>query len=135
MDIVRVASAPPPPEQPEPPDEEEPPPPTDTTPPGIFGSGTDKQSMCASDTVTSNVVAGDEGGIQKVYTNWNIVNFDGDEVESGYVEYSPIPSMEYGYTAVLGTFTYSGTLNINGTVMDNAGNTASFSNTVTIDCS
>lgn len=131
VDEVVVASAPPPPE---PPSEEEAPP-ADTEPPGIFGSAPSKTSMCASSTVNSNVVAWDEGGIKKIYANWNIKKSNGDVLESGYVEYDPIPSMDNAYTAVLGNFTYSGTLNINGTVEDHAGNKTHFTNTVTIDCS
>jgi hypothetical protein len=129
VDEITIASAPPPP----PPEEESPP--ADTEPPGIFGSAPSKTTMCASDTVNSNVVTGDDGGIKKIFANWTIKNSGGDVLESGYVEYGPITSMENAYTAVLGNFTYSGTLTINGTVEDNAGNKAYFTNTVTIDCS
>ena len=132
MDQVGIGSAPPPP--PLPPAEEESPP-ADTEPPGIFGSGTSKTSMCASDKINSNVLAYDAGGIKKVYAYWRIINSSGIEVQSGYVEYVSIPSEDYGYTAVLGNFSYSGTLKIKGTVEDNAGNKAYFTNSVTIDCS
>ena len=129
-DEISIVSAPPPP-----PDQAEPPPAADTTAPAIYGAATDKQSMCASEKVTSNVVAHDDGGINKVYATWNITDGNGAEVESGYVEYTPIPSQENAYTGVFGVFNYSGTLSINGTVLDNADNSASFSHTITIDCS
>ncbi|TFG39299.1 MAG: hypothetical protein E4H44_02360 [Candidatus Aminicenantes bacterium] len=137
LDEIGIAAAPPPPaDVAEPlPEPAVPAPAADTTPPGIFGAATNKQIMCASDKVTSNVVAFDEGGINKVYANWNIINSNGDVAESGNVNYTPIPSIENAYTGVFGTFTYTGTLSINGTILDNAGNSASFSHTVTIDCS
>ena len=131
VDQVSVVSAPPPPA----PAVKEESPPGDTEPPGIYGSATSKSSMCASDTINSNVVAYDEGGIKKIYATWRIKNSGGSELESGYIEYVPIPSVNNGYTAELGSFTYSGTLQINGTVEDNAGNKAYFTNSVTIDCS
>lgn len=136
LDEINIASAPPPPadEAEPPPEPAEPAPAADTTPP-IYDAATDKQTMCASDQVTSNVIAYDDEGIKKVYANWSITNYDGDEVESGYVEYVPIPSIDYGYTGVFGIFSYSGTLTINGTILDNNDNSASFSHTVTIDCS
>ena len=124
---VSIASAPPPPE--------EGPPPGDTKPPDIFGAAPSKTSMCASDTVNSNVVAFDESGIDRVYANWQITDSNGVVVESGYVEYGPISSVENGYTGVFGTFSYPGSLSITGMVVDNAGNSTSFSHTITIDCS
>jgi len=124
---VSIASAPPPP-----PEEE--PPAADTKPPDIFGAVPSKTSMCASDTVNSNVVAYDESGIDRVYANWQITD-GGSVVESGSVEYGPISSVENGYTGVFGSFTYTGSLIINGKVVDNAGNSTSFSHTITIDCS
>ena len=129
VDEITIASAPPPP----PPEEESPP--ADTEPPDIFGSAPSKTTMCASDTVNSNVVTGDDGGIKKIFANWTINNSGGDVLESGYVEYVPIPSVEYGYTAELHGFSYTGTLTINGTVEDNAGNKAYFTHSVTINCS
>ena len=124
---VSIASAPPPP-----PEEEQPA--GDTKPPDIFGAVPSKTSMCASDTVNSNVVAYDESGIGRVYANWQITD-NGSVVESGSVEYGPISSVENGYTGVFGSFTYTGSLIINGKVVDNAGNSTSFSHTITIDCS
>jgi len=132
MDQVGIVSAPPPPA---PPRLEEQPAPVDTEPPGIYGSATSKTSMCASETINSNVVAYDAEGIKKIYASWRIINSGGSEVQSGYVEYVSIPSVDNGFTAVLGSFSYTGTLKIKGTVEDNAGNKAYFSNSVTIDCS
>ncbi|MCJ7621883.1 MAG: SH3 domain-containing protein [Anaerolineaceae bacterium] len=118
-----------------PPEPAVPAPAADTTAPAIFGAGTDKQTMCASATVTSNVVVYDEGGVNKVYATWRITDSNGNVAESGNVNYTRITSIENAYTGVFGTFTYTGTLSINGTVVDNAGNSVSFSHTVTIDCS
>jgi len=130
---IEVVSAP---AQPNPPPVDVPPPASvDTTPPAIFGAATDKSSMCASDTIRSNVVAVDEGGIDYVYAEWNIINNSGTVVESGTVNYVPIPSQPGGYTGVFGPFSHSGTLNINSVVVDKSGNSTSFSHSVPIDCS
>lgn len=130
---VQVAAAPPPPQQAPPPVDIQPPAQVDTTPPGIYGAATDKSSMGASDTVRSNVLAVDDGGISYVYATWTLVSsYDGTVVESGTVNYNPIPSQNGGYTGIFGPFNNSGTLNINGVVVDNAGNTASFSHSVSI---
>jgi len=133
-DTIQVAAAPPLPQEP-PPVQIEPPQPIDTTPPAIYGAGTDKQSMCASDKVTSNVVAYDEGGIYQVYATWSLTNTNGVIVETGYVDYTVLTTANNAYTGVFGPFDYPGTLSINGTVVDNAGNSASFSQTITINCS
>ncbi|MCJ7435770.1 MAG: Ig-like domain-containing protein [Anaerolineales bacterium] len=140
-DSVQVVVAPPPPQQ-APPPQQNPPPvdvlppaPIDTTPPAIYGSATDKSTMCASSQVTSNVVAVDDSGISQVYASWTITNNNGAVVESGSVNYVTIPSINGAYTGVFGSFNYPGTLNIYGTVVDKAGNTASFSHVVTINCS
>ncbi|TFG75377.1 MAG: hypothetical protein E4H23_10825 [Chrysiogenales bacterium] len=132
IDRVGIVSAPPPPALPLVAEES---PPVDTETPGIFGSATSKTSMCASDTINANVVAYDAGGIKKIYASWRITDSNGSELQSGYVEYHPIPSVNNGYTAELGSFSYPGTLQINGTVEDNAGNKAYFNNSITIDCS
>lgn len=130
---IEVVSAPSQPYQP--PVDVLPPEQIDTTPPAIFGAATDKSSMCASDTVRSNVVAVDDGGISYVYASWTVTNNHGVVVESGTVNYVPISSQPGGYTGVFGPFSTSGTLTINGVVVDNAGNTVSFSHSVPITCS
>ena len=132
LNDVQVATAPLPPQQAPPPVDVLPPAPIDTTPPGIYGSATDKSTIDASSQVRSNVLAVDDGGISQVYATWTLVDYDGTVVESGTVNYAPIPSQPGGYTGVFGSFNHSGTLNINGVVVDNAGNSASFSHSIPI---
>lgn len=135
LDNIQVANAPPPPQQEPPPVDVQPPASVDTTPPAIFGAATDRNSMCASDTVRSNVLTVDDGGISYVYASWTLTDNNGVVVESGSVNYAPIPSQPGGYTAVFGSFSHSGTLTINGAVVDNAGNSAPFSHSIPITCS
>jgi hypothetical protein len=112
------------PAQEEPPADEEPPEvdiilpdSIDTTPPGIFGAATDKDTICSSQTVTANIITGDEESpVQKVSANWVLKGLNGSQLESGYKEFSPIAGQPYGYTVVLGPFGNVGTLTINGTV-------------------
>ena len=129
LNTVQVSEAPPPPAQILPPQT------VDTTPPAIYGAATDKSSMCASDTVTSNVVAVDDGGISYIYASWTLMDNNGVVVESGTVNYAPISSQPGGYTGVFGLFSHSGSLTINGAVVDNSGNSASFSHSIPITCS
>jgi len=110
-----------------------PPAPLDTTPPSIYGSATDKDSVCATySSLHSNVVAWDEGGISRVYATWSLRDINNTVVQNGYVGYTPLASPAGAYTGVFGPFDYMGTLSISGTVEDNATNTASFSHTVSI---
>jgi len=127
-DTIQVAAAPPPP----PPVQTEPPQPTDTTPP-VYQAATNKDEINANyDTVTSNVIAYDEeSGISRIYATWTLTA-GGNTLEEGSAEYTPIPSMDHAYTATFGPFAYAGTLVIQGTILDNAGNAAYFSHTVTV---
>jgi hypothetical protein len=90
----------------------------DTTPPGIFGgAAADKNSMCPSEIVTANILTGDEESpVKRVFANWILTDLNGNQIESGYEDFTPIAGQPYGYTAQFGPFGGPGTLTINGTV-------------------
>jgi len=91
--------------------------------------------MCSSEMVTANVVTGDEESpVKRVFANWILTDLNGNQIESGYEEFTPIAGQPYGYTAQFGPFGSTGTLTINGTVENSLSPplSAYFSLTVTI---
>jgi uncharacterized protein YraI len=149
LDEVAVVSAPLPPvaEEPPPADqpaEEEPPEvdviepepiEVDTTPPNVAATTVDRQTMSCSQTVTSTVIALDDGGVSSVYATWEFTGVGGSPVyASGNKTYGLTNAAWHSYEATFGPLSGCafGTLHIYGTAEDTAGLTTDFSQTVGI---
>ena len=149
LDEVAVVPAPLPPVAGEPPPEDQPaeeePPEVDViepgpievdkTPPNVAATTVDRQTMSCSQTVTSTVIALDDGGISSVSATWEFTGLGGSPVYgSGNKIYGLTNPAWHSYEATFGPLSNcaAGTLHIYGTVMDNAGLTTDFSQTVGI---
>jgi hypothetical protein len=123
-----------------PPPPPEPPPPADTTPPAIYGAVINPKEIytagpgCPSQprTAESIVVAVDENGISSIYGKWYITDSNGILVESGMVQYIFVNPDFNAWQGIYGPVNYDGTMEIKGTVMDNAGNPESFFLTISV---
>jgi uncharacterized protein YraI len=102
----------------------------DTTPPAIYGTSIQPETICGSGsanrTATSIVVAIDASGISKIHATWSLSDPNGVIIETGYVDYVFFDPAYNAYRAEFGPVNNVGTINITGTVMDNAGNTTMF---------
>jgi hypothetical protein len=114
--------------------------PEDTESPGIFGAVINPEEIykagpgCTDKprTAESIVVAGDDGGISRIYGKWYVLDSNGSVLESGIVEYVLVNPEYYAYQGIYGPVNYDGTMEIKGTVMDNAGNTTNFFLTIIV---
>jgi uncharacterized protein YraI len=107
----------------------------DTTPPTVAATAVDRQSMSCNQTVTSTVIALDDGGISGVRATWELTELGGAPAyASGNKTYGLTNAAWHSYEAEFGPFSgcAAGTLQIHGTVTDNAGLTTDFSQTVGI---
>jgi hypothetical protein len=109
----------------------------DTTPPAIFGTSILPASMCitgpGTKTAESIVVAVDESGIYSVSATWTLKDANGSIVQSGSVSYVLFDPSVHGYRADFGPWDTPGTVRIHGIVMDRAGLTTTFSQTVKVN--
>jgi hypothetical protein len=119
----------------------DPPPPPDTTPPEILATAINPGQIlvagsgCESSprTAESTVIATDEGGISTVYAKWYVLEGGtGTVLESGHVDYLFVNPDFHAWQATFGPVNHEGTMEIRGTVMDNANNPASFFHTISV---
>jgi len=129
---VKIVAAPPPPE-----------PPADTTPPTISANSvnpaeivtqTCDDSGAGARYSTSTIGATDESGIFEVAAGWTLKDFhSGAALESGTVTYTYVGGQNYQTT--IGYVAYTGTIYVEGFVVDNNGNKTKFNQTIQVNCS
>ena len=81
----------------------------------------------------STIVATDESGIAEVSGNWILKDIhSGSTLASGVANYTSPDGQNF--QASIGNVTFTGTINVTGTVVDNAGNGTSFNQTIEVVC-
>ena len=128
---VKIVTAPEPPE-----------PPADNTPPTITANSVDPAEIVTQtcddsgvgDRISiSTIAATDESGIAEVSGNWILKDFhSGSTLASGVANYTSTDGQNF--QASIGNVAFIGTINVTGTVVDNAGNVTSFSQTIEVVC-
>jgi len=128
---VKIVTAPPPPE-----------PPADNTPPIITANSVDPAEIVTQtcddsgvgDRISiSTIAATDESGIVEVSGNWILKDFhSGSTLASGAANYTS--SDGQNFQASIGNVAFTGTINVTGNVVDNAGNGTSYNQTIEVVC-